>query len=151
MGHKETLYGRHMDKAIYLSYPSYQKLQEDNDRMSKRIEVIIRTARGSVSFTHAEDINTTSNPHINSSTYFQNSYQVERTITQYKGDFGVDTKLDPKSRVKYPYDKIINFVRNFLSFSRGCFVCGKEDHYCMSDCLKVTKSRDDYEKNQKLF
>ena len=32
---------------------SYKKLQEDNDRTGKITEVIMRTARGSVSFTHA--------------------------------------------------------------------------------------------------
>ena len=51
-----------------VKYLSYKKLQEENDRKGKRIEVIMRAARGSVSFTHAEDTNTTSNPPINSST-----------------------------------------------------------------------------------
>ena len=104
---------------------SYKKLQEENDRTGKRIEVIMRTEIGSVSFTHAEDTNTTSNRHIKSSTYFQKSYQVERTITQYKEGSGVDTKLDPRSIIKFPYDNIINFVINFPSCFRGCFVCGK--------------------------
>ena len=70
---------------------------------------------------------------------------------QYKVDSVVDTKVYPKSRIKYPYDKIVDFVKNFPSCFRGCFVCGKEDHHRRSDCLKVTWSRDDYEKNQKFL
>ena len=50
---------------------SYKKIQEENDRTGKITEFIVRKARGSVSFTYAEDTNTTSNPHINSSTYSQ--------------------------------------------------------------------------------
>ena len=65
------------------AYLSYKKLQEDNDRMSKRIESIMRKSRGSVSFTHAKHTNTTNNPHINSITYFHQPSQAERTITQY--------------------------------------------------------------------
>ena len=87
--------------------------------MGNIIEAIMRTARGSVSFTHAEDTNTTVNPHINSSTYFHQSSQAERTITQYKIDSSVDTKLDPESGIKYPYDNIIKFVRSFPSGFRG--------------------------------
>ena len=85
----------------------------------------MRTARGSVSLKNAEETDTTKNPHINGSTYFQKPSQAERTTTQYKRDSSVDTKLDPKSGIKYPYDNIINFVRNFSSGFRGFFVCGK--------------------------
>ena len=31
---------------------------------------------------------------------------------QYKGDSCVDTKVDPKGGIKYPYNKVIKFVRN---------------------------------------
>ena len=93
--------------------------------MGNRIKAIMRIVRGSVSLTHAEDTNTTSIPHINGSTYFQKSSQSERTITKYKVDSGVDTKVDTKSGIKYSYDNIINFVRNFPSGFRGCSVCGK--------------------------
>ena len=90
-------------------------------------------ARGLLSFTHAEDTNTTNNPHINGSTFFQKSSQAKRTITQYKGDYSVDKKLDLRSGIKYPYDNIINFVSNFPSGFRGSFVCEKEDQYRRSD------------------
>ena len=75
----------------------------------------MRTARGSVSFKHEEDNINTSNPNANVITYFQKPSQSERTITQYKGYSGVDTKVDPKSIIKYPYYKGINFVSNSLS------------------------------------
>ena len=91
--------------------------------MGKRIEVIMRTARVSVSFAHAEDTNITRNIHINSSTYFQQYYQAEHTITQYKGYSGVDTKLYPKKWINYPYEKIINFASNLPYSFRCCFVC----------------------------
>ena len=39
--------------------------------MGKIIEAIARTAIGSVSFTHAEDTNTTVDPHVNGSNYLQ--------------------------------------------------------------------------------
>ena len=54
---------------------SYKTPQEDNDRMSKIIESIIRTAKVSVLFTHAEDTKITNNPHINGSIYLQQSSQ----------------------------------------------------------------------------
>ena len=130
---------------------SYKTLQEENYSMGKIIEVIMKKERGSVSFTHAEDTSNSGKPNINSSTYFQQSYQVERTITQYKGDHGVDTKVDPKSGIEYPYDKIVKFVSNFPSCFRGFFVCGREDHYCRSDSPQITWSRDDYEKTRNLF
>ena len=53
------------------AYLSYKTLQEENGSMGKGIESIMSTARVSVSFTHAEDTNITSNPHVNDSTYFQ--------------------------------------------------------------------------------
>ena len=34
-------------------------------------------------------------------------------------------RVNPKSGIKYPYDKVINFVSNLTSGSRDCFVCGK--------------------------
>ena len=89
----------------------------------------MNAARGSLEFTHSEDTNTTSNPHVNGSTYCQKSFQEECTITQYKGDPGVDTRVDPNSGIKYTYDKVVDFVRNFPSGFRGCFVCVKEDFY----------------------
>ena len=73
----------------------------------------MRTARVSVSFTHADAINTTSNPHVKFINYFQKSSPEERTITQYKVDSGVDTKVYPKKGIKHPYEKVINFVSNF--------------------------------------
>ena len=119
--------------------------------MDKRIKSIIKTSRGSVSVKHAEYTNTTNNPLVNSSNYLRKSSEVERTITQYKGDHGVDTKVDPKSGIEYPYDKIVKFVSNFPSCFRGFFVCGREDHYCRSDSPQITWSRDDYEKTRNLF
>ena len=103
--------------------------------MGKIIEDIMRKARGSIPFTHTYNTNTTINPHVSCSTYFQKSSQSERTITQYKEYSGVDTKIDTKNEMKYPYDKVINFVSNFQSGFRGYFYCVKEDHYCRSDCL----------------
>ena len=82
----------------------------------------MRTASASVSFTHAEDTNTNRNSHINSITYLQQSSQAEHTIKKYKGDSGVDTKVDLRSRIKYPHDKIINFVSNFHLVSEVFFV-----------------------------
>ena len=110
----------------------------------------MRKARGSVSFTHAEEINTINNPHINNSAYFHQSSQAERTIIQYKVDSSVYTKVYPKSRIKFPYDNIINFFGNFPSSFRGCFFCEKEDPYLRSDCLKGTWSSDDLEKKLKF-
>ena len=118
--------------------------------MGNRIEAIMRTAIGSVSFTHAEDTNTTVDPHVNGSNYLQKYSQSQHTITQYKGDYGVDTKVYPKSGIKYPYDKVINFFSNFSSGFRVCFVCGKEDHYRRSNSPQGTRSRDYYEKNQRF-
>ena len=63
----------------------YKTPQGENDRTGKIFEAIIRTERGSVPFTHAEDTKTTSSPNINSSTYFQQSSQAEHNIKQYKG------------------------------------------------------------------
>ena len=93
--------------------------------MDKRIKSIIKTSRGSVSVKHAEYTNTTNNPLVNSSNYLRKSSEVERTITQYKGDSSVHKKVDPKSGIKYPYDNIIKFVRSLPYSFRGCFVCGK--------------------------
>ena len=106
-------------------YLSYKTLKEENDRMSKIIQSIMSTARGSVSFTHAEYTNTTNNPHINGSTYFWKYSQAEHTITQHKGYSSADTKLYHKSGIKYPSDNIINFVSNFPYGFRGCFVFWK--------------------------
>ena len=50
---------------------SYKTLQEYNDIMIQIVEDIISTARGALSFTHAENNNTTINPHVNGSTYFR--------------------------------------------------------------------------------
>ena len=61
---------------------SYKTLQEENNSMGKIIESIMRTSRGSVSFTNADDTNTTTNPYINGSTYFQQSSQVQCNIMQ---------------------------------------------------------------------
>ena len=103
----------------------------------------------SVLFTHEEDTNTTKNPNINNSIYFQHSSQAEHAITQYKEDSIVDTKGDPKSGIKYPYEKIINFVSNFPYGFRACFVPGKGYHYRRFDLTKEKWSRYDYEKNKK--
>ena len=63
-------------------YLSYKTLQEENDRIGKRIEAIMITLIVSVSFTYAEDTKNTSNLYVNGITYFQKSSQEERTITQ---------------------------------------------------------------------
>ena len=64
---------------------SYKKLQAENGRTGKIVEAIMMIERGSVSFTHGEDTKTTRKIHVNGSTYFHKSSQLERTIMQYKG------------------------------------------------------------------
>ena len=49
---------------------SYKTLKEDNDRMGKIIEAIIRKVIVSVSFTHSYGTKITRKPHENGSTYF---------------------------------------------------------------------------------
>ena len=93
--------------------------------MGNRIEAIMRTAIGSVSFTHAEDTNTTVDPHVNGSNYLQKYSHSQHTITQYKGDYGVDTKVYPKSGIKYTYDKVINIVSNLPYGFISYFICIK--------------------------
>ena len=44
---------------------SYKTIKEENDSMGKRIEAIMSTSRGSISFKHEEETNTTSNHHVN--------------------------------------------------------------------------------------
>ena len=83
-------------------------------------------ARGYVSFTHAVDTNSIDNTHINGSSYFQKFSKAERTITQYKGHSSVDTKVNPKIRIKYPHENIINFGRNFPSNFRGFWFVDKK-------------------------
>ena len=123
--------------------------QEDSYRMGKRIDAIMGKERGSVSFTHVDYINTTRNPHINDSTYFQQSSQADLTITQYKGNTGADTKLYTNSGIKYPYENIIKFVINFPSGFRDLFLW-EFFHYPRSDCLQGTWVRYDYERNQDI-
>ena len=76
-------------------------------------ESITRTSRGSLLLIHAEDTNTISKPRINSNTNFQKPAQAERTKKQYKEESSVDTKIYSIRGIKYPYDKVINFVSNF--------------------------------------
>ena len=42
--------------------------------------------------------------------YFQQSPQAERTITKYKGDYGIKTKTDPKTGISYQNDKEYDFI-----------------------------------------
>ena len=84
----------------------YKTPQEENGRTSKIIEDIMRTARSSVSFIDAEYTSTTRKTHVSGSNYFQQSAQTEGTITRYKGDSGADTKVHPKSVIKYSYSKV---------------------------------------------
>ena len=76
----------------------YKPPQEDNYKMGNRIESIMRTARGSVSFLHVEDTNTTISTPINDSTYLQKPFQAERTIMKSKGYLGGYIKVDPEQK-----------------------------------------------------
>ena len=131
----------------------FKALQDEEDRVNLQIRAVLKSSsRGFLGFTpgvHFDDspteYNLPPNPplpplpspsNISGSTYFQQSSQAEQTITKYKGHHATDiqTRTDPKTNIKYPYDPEYDFTSRFAVGFKGCYICGSVEHFSSNEC-----------------
>ena len=130
-------------EVIESTSTDHKALEEEEDILNKNSRALLDSInRGPVLFTqggladeHATTSKLSSLPPQDQTenVYSQQSFQVEKMITKYKGNYGVKTNTDSKTGISYPHDKEYDFTSIFPVGFCGCFICRGEDHSNCND------------------
>ena len=123
---------------------SFKNLAKQKDLMTKMFNSLQSShTRGSMNFQSGVNFPHNSTDYGSNLQYQQSQSSAESTIrrynddrvpNQYRSGSKVETRLCQSTGKQHPYDRENNYISRFPLDFKGCFNCGKSDHFNTRDC-----------------